>query len=178
MEQEICEFCEKIFTGEDGKDPKAQLHGHIIHCSKNPDSKRHPTNRRDGEEPDRKERVPFGMPQRNFKAPSDDGFHYRVFNDNWSKEPGRIERAKQAGYQVVEGQKHIAVGTNEDGSPIKGILMRIPQEWYDEDQKLKQVEVDKVDEQIKSGAFEKKPGDMRYVPAGGIRISESHQEPK
>jgi len=176
--EEKCEFCGKAFTGDDGKNASHQRDMHVIHCSKNPESHRYPRNRSDGDQPDRAERIPFGMPQRNFQAPSDDGFHYRVFNDNWAKEPGRIQRAKRAGYEVVEGTESMAVGTNDDGSPIKGILMRIPQEWFDEDQKLKQKEVDKVDAQIKSGALEKKPGDMRYVPAGGIHITENHAEPK
>lgn len=168
-----CEFCDKEFTGEGDKDPKAQLHGHTIHCPKNPTVQAR--RRSEGIEPERKERIPFGMPTRKFSCPTDDGFHYRVINDNWSKEPGRVQRAKAAGYEIVDTFEPLAVGTNEDGSAIKGVLMRIPEELYEEDQKLKQVEVDKVDEQIKSGTLERKKDDKRYSPSG-IRVWDSHNE--
>jgi len=125
----------------------------------------------------RQERIPLGMPQRKFSCPENDEYHYRIFNDNWSKEPDRIQRAMAAGYEIVEGKEPIAVGTNEDGSGIKGILMKIPKEFYEEDQALKQKEVDKVDEAIMKGSFEQKPGEVRYSPAG-IRITSGHSEPK
>ena len=71
---------------------------------------------------------------------------------------------------------HKTVGTNDDGSPIEGILMRIPQEWYDEDQALKQQEVDRVDEAIMAGTLESKAGDNRYIP-DGIKIHSDNREP-
>lgn len=158
--KETCEKCGKVFWGNNAK---AQLHGHM---------KSHTVQERI-----EKDRVPFGTPQRLFSCPENDGFHYRVFNDQWAKEPGRIQRAKKAGYEIVKDTGSYPVGTNDDGSPIKGILMRIPQEMYDSDQAVKQLEVDKVDEQIKSGTLEQNQNDNRYSPAG-IRITESHTEPQ
>ena len=122
------------------------------------------------EDKGRKKRVPFGSPAPRLPRGDDDRFVWRVFNDNWRREPGRIQRAKDAGYEVVGGCDEVAVGVNEDGSAIKGVLMRIPKELYDEDQKLKQKEIDKVNEQINRGSFQEKPEDLRYVPKDGIRI--------
>ena len=161
MEQEkyICENC-----NEAEFDTPQQLRGHQMRCrpkdeSKNIEESRH----------GRKERIPFGVPVARFNAPEDDGFVYRVFNANWRKEPGRIERAKMAGYEVVEHPRSgESVGTNDDGSEIKGVLMRIPKELYDEDQAAKQREIDKVDKQIYRGEFKKGVNDRRYLPGGGI----------
>lgn len=120
--------------------------------------------------PSRKKRIPFGVPKQRLTNPGDPNFHYRVFNDNWMKEPGRLQRAKDAGYEVVEGYDPITVGTNEGGTEIKGVLMRIPKELYEEDQKSKQKEVDKVDAEIHRGRFQEKPEDKRYIPKDGIQI--------
>jgi len=52
--------------------------------------------------PDRKDRVPMGgFRSRLPKAKNDPNFVYRIFNDNWVREPERIQRAKEAGYEVV-----------------------------------------------------------------------------
>ena len=136
---------------------KQQLGAHQGHCKlKHPDRL------------ERSTRVPFGAPVKRFNPPENDGFYYRVFNDNWKKEPGRIQRAMSAGYEIVEHERSgETAGTNDDGSEIKGVLMRIPQELYDQDQALKQQEIDKVDEQIHRGKF--KTGSHTYKPGGGIR---------
>ena len=55
--------------------------------------------------------------------------------------------------------------------------MRIPQEFYDEDQKIKQERVERIDKEIKGGTFEQGPGDKRYSPQG-IKVWESHDENK
>ena len=127
-------------------------------------------------ESNRRERVPFGVPQRKFPdVPDNDGFQYRIINDNWMKDPARIIKAEKGGYEKVEGYDSMNVGTNDDGSIIKGHLMRIPKEWYDEDQKEKRKEVDRVDEAIKAGTLEQKARDNRYIPEG-IKIYANHHE--
>ena len=137
-------------------DSKQKLSVHKIHC-KLKQNKR-----------ERNERVPFGVPVQRFNVPENDGFHYHVFNDNWRKEPGRIQRALNAGYEIVEHDRSgETAGTNDDGTEIKQVLMRIPQEIYDEDQAAKQAEVDKVDEQIYRGKF--KAPDKAYLPSGEIK---------
>ncbi len=166
-EKEVCEICGKEFTGFNRA---AQIAGHMrSHTSK--------TRERIEGDTKKKERVPFSTHQRKFTCPDDKDFNYRVFNDKWAKEPGRIKRALEAGYEIVEGHERYPVGTNEDGTPITGILMKIPKEFFEEDQAIKQKEVDKVDEQILKGSLEQKPGDHRYSP-DGIRITSGTTEPK
>jgi hypothetical protein len=123
------------------------------------------------EQPNRKDRIPFGQPGPRLPRGEDPAnFHYRLFNSGWLREPNRILRAKQAGYEVVEDYGDLSVGVNEDGSAIKGVLMRIPKDLYEADQKLKQEENDKVDKEIKAGKFQEKPQDRRYVPRNGIHF--------
>ena len=140
-------------------DTKQKLGAHQGHCKlKHPDRL------------ERSTRVPFGVPTQRFSISEEDKkkYHYHVFNDNWKKEPGRIQRAKAAGYELVEHDRSGATaGTNEDGSEIKGVLMRQPKEIYDADQALKQKEIDKVDEQIHQGKF--KTEGPTYFPGGGIK---------
>ena len=146
-----CEFC-----GTAEFDSLQKLSVHKVHCSKKTGKL------------DRTERVPFGVPVKRFNAPDEDGYVYRVFNDNWRKEPGRIQRAKMAGYEMVPHERSgEAVGTNEDGSEIQGVLMRIPKELYEEDQAAKQREIDKVDEQIMGGTLTQV--EKKYNPDGGIK---------
>jgi len=100
---------------------------------------------------------------------------YYTFNENWQKDPRRIERAERAGYKRTDANK-VTVGTNDDGSPIYGVEMRIPKEWYEEDQAKKQKELDKVDEAINAGTFEAKDGDRRYTPDGIKQWSSNSHE--
>ena len=82
------------------------------------------------------------------------GFVYRVVNDVGD----RIEQLKAIGYEIVEdnavqvGDRRIANPTKE-GSPVKvsvgggvqGYVMRIKQEWYDEDKAKKDAHVDNIE---------------------------------
>jgi hypothetical protein len=158
-EQAEKEMFKCYICNESEFDSKQKLSVHQTHCKlKHPDRL------------ERSTRVPFGTPVKRFNVPDNDGFHYRVFNDNWRKEPGRIQRTLSAGYEVVEHERSgETTGTNDDGSEIKGVLMRIPQELYDQDQALKQKEIDKVDEQILRGKF--KTEGPTYYPGGGIKTN-------
>jgi len=163
----ICRHC-NAYRGT-----KSQVNGHEVSC-KIKTEKRNQLGKTE-----RKKRIPFGVPTSKFPKPDDDDrFHYHVFNDKWAKEPGRVVRALKAGYEVCDqdGMPQ-AVGTNDDGTAIKGILMRIPIEYYNEDQKLKMKELDKVDRAIKTGKFNEKGGDNRYIP-DGIKIYGDNREPQ
>jgi len=144
-EEKTCEICGTYKYTTD-----AQIRGHKYHCQKNSDKPKE-------EKPNiRKERIPFGSPEQRLAVRQEAGFHYRRFNDNWRKEPGRVKRAMEAGYEVVDDETSgMNVGTNEDGSEIKSVLMRIPLEWYKEDRGKKARELDKIDEQIHGGKFDK-----------------------
>lgn len=102
-------------------------------------------------------------------------FQYRWMNDDWAKDPSRIQKAEMAGYKPVEGMKKAIVGTNDDGSPIRAICMAIPKEWYEEDKKAKFRELDKVDAAIKGGTLEQQANDKRYIP-DGIKIHSNTNE--
>ncbi len=129
----------------------------------------------------RQSRIPIGVPEKKWACPEGDGYQYRVFNDNWMTRPDNIQRALRAGYEFVNSdedkQRPQTVGTNDNGTPIRGFLMRIPKEIYEEDQKAKQKEVDKVDEQIRTGSFQQGAGDNRYIPTTGINIQSNTQPP-
>jgi hypothetical protein len=88
---------------------RQQLGAHQGHCKvKHPDRI------------ERTKRIPFGVPTQRFSPPPEDGFQYRVINDNWKKEPGRVQRALSAGWEMVEHERSGEnVGTNEDGSEVK-----------------------------------------------------------
>jgi hypothetical protein len=153
-----CTICGNIF------DTKQALGGHTHHCKKKHEKKNNVNNEATAETTQsdsssqedppedtrkpRKERVPFGVHQVRFSdRPSDDGHYYRVFNDNWQKDPGRIQRALAAGYEPVDHpQSGMSVGTNDDGSEIKGVLMRLPQEFKDADDALKEKERAVIDD--------------------------------
>ena len=168
-----CEICNEY------QGTAAQLRGHKPRC-KGPEPieldpvklEEHPTER--VRTPDRSKRKPFGVPQKRLPNVKDDEkFHYRIINDNWSKDPGRVKRAIDGGYEKVEGYDPMPVGTNEDGSAIRGVLMKIPMEWYKEDQATKQQEVDKIDAAIKKGTIEQQAGDKRY---SDIKIHSNYNE--
>lgn len=91
------------------------------------------------------------------------GWSYRVVNDVGD----RIEQLKEIGYEIVEdskvqvGDRRIANPTKE-GSPVKvsvgggvqGYVMRIRQEWKDEDQAKKDARVDKIEQGLVRDAKE------------------------
>jgi len=95
----------------------------------------------------------------------------RVVNDD----PGRIERMLNKGWDFVQetteaptGSDNMDIGTNVsrpvDGKGKRGYLMVMRKEWYEEDKKVKQDKLDKVDADIKRGNV---PGaDMKtsYIP--------------
>lgn len=91
------------------------------------------------------------------------GWHYRVVNDVGD----RIEQLKAIGYEIVEdskvqvGDRRIANPTKE-GSPVKvsvgggiqGYVMRIKQEWKDEDQAVKDAHVNNIEKGLVRDAKE------------------------
>ena len=77
----------------------------------------------------------------------DPNYHYRFV---MSDIPGRVQRFKDGGYEVVTEDHEIGQNVVDRGSKLGSgvtahagggrmyVLMRIPREWYDEDQKTKQ----------------------------------------
>jgi len=108
--------------------------------------------------PDRSERKRVPLSQRNrISFPQEEGYHYHLINDK----DGRLQKAIDGGYEFVESDKNLGdpiVGTAKKmgknvsmpvGNGTTGYLMRIKNEWYDEDQKAKQKLVDDSEKAMK-----------------------------
>jgi len=132
----------------------------------------------------RKERIPFGGPRLKLSAPKKEGKVRRWVNDIG----GRCQLAEDGGYEFVtddglkigdtdvgNGNQSLdsrvsrIVGTQSDGSPLTAFLMEIDEEFYEEDQREKQKQLDLLDAQIQRGNIEGQVGrDGRYIPKEGI----------
>ena len=102
----------------------------------------------------RKQRVPLHK-RNTIKSESKPGFVRRLVNDT----PGRIQAFLDAGYTIVQdgtevgdyttGQTSVGTAsTRQVGGGVQGVLMEIPEEYYNEDQKDKQRQVDKTEHAI------------------------------
>ena len=117
-----------------------------------------------------------------------DGYHLHILNDV----PGRIEQALGAGYEFVSpdevggtavnvvsrntdiGDKvRFLVGTDGNNQPMYAYLMKIRNEFYEEDQNAIQERVDRTDAAIRQGQLTKEGHSTEgfYVPKGGIKMS-------
>lgn len=106
----------------------------------------------------RESRIPVAGPRDILTvAGKDPNYSYR-----WVKDlPGRIQRFLDGGYEIVNhdaqvGQKAVDSGsrlgtaiTRLDGANTL-VLMRIPLEWYNEDQERKQAEIDAVEDSLRN----------------------------
>lgn len=100
------------------------------------------------------------------------GYVYRIVNDTGD----RVAQMQEIGYEVVDdpnvrvGDRRIA-NPAQTGSPvmasvgngIKGYVMRIKQEFYDEDQANKQGHINEIEQSIKRDALrEGLTGDVKF----------------
>lgn len=143
--------------------------------------------RNEGDRPTRKRRGVFnGLRQKLQVFGEIPGYHLCYINDV----PGNIMQAKDGGYEFVFSKEvefgndnvvsrnategtgvKVLVGTNEDNSPMFAYLMKIRNEFYEEDQADIQAYSDKINEQIRGGNIEGSVGrDGRYIPKSGITI--------
>ncbi len=104
----------------------------------------------DPTKPPGRTRVPFGSARQKMAVEPRPGYHRHWFND----EPGRVDRALEAGYSHVTDvktgeNKKMVVGRYESGAPQTAYLMEVPQEWYDEDQAAEQALVNEREETIR-----------------------------
>jgi hypothetical protein len=175
-----CEICGKEFDNE------KQLRGHMMQ-HKTADRERS-DNERKPREKKLQGRVPLSnIGVKRLELPNEDldnGRVYRWINDNQNSGI-RLSNARRGGWRFEEDQIKVGtegedgntdmgnrvskvVGTNPDGSPMRAYLMSIDKESYEEDQKAKQSQVDKIDKSIKAGASDNQLGKSGYVPDGGI----------
>lgn len=144
---------------------------------------RPPRVRQETHEPEREpqgraKRIPLGSQRLKLLASTRAGFVRRWINDNNS----RVQMALQAGYEFVrrdggatttdmgESVSQI-VGTKEGGAPQTAYLMEIREEWHQEDQAIKQSDIDAKEHQIRRGELVGKVGqDGVYLPSRGIKV--------
>lgn len=108
-------------------------------------------------------RTPVG--QRNILTVKgkDPNYEYRIVNDV----EDRITQFQEAGYELEStdsvdvGDKRVSQGTTigskkvfSVGNGIKAFVMKIKKEWYDEDQRVKQRQVDAQESSIKDKALD------------------------
>ncbi len=92
----------------------------------------------------RRKRVPLGGMVDQLSAPQRNGYHRHWFKNT----PMRRQQAEQAGYESVTGMEEKLAGADQYGKPESLVLMEIPQKWHDEDQALKQRQIDKAEREI------------------------------
>lgn len=123
-----------------------------------------------GEMSDR-ERQPFGAQEQVLAAPVRPGYRRYWFSDI----PGRIDRAKRAGYaHVIEpatGTPWCRVTDRADGRGRSSYLMETPLRWYQADMAKNAAELDRTLRDIREGRAGPGSGDNRYIPQQGIRIT-------
>lgn len=137
-----------------------------------------------------RKRIPMSVPVQKLEAPDIPGYHLHWFRSD----ADRIARAQAAGYTFVDEQETavnavglgnnstrsgntdmgsrvsvVAGGMDKNGQAARLVLMKIPLEYYDEDQKLVAQRNDQVADSILGGLTDggptEKAGDirMRYV---------------
>ena len=139
-------------------------------------------------------RIPMSAPQAKLATPSIPGFHLHWLNDV----PGRINQAIAGGYEfvapeetfvndrnpgspsVVSGSSDlgsrvsVVVGSDDKGNEIRAYLMKIRNEWYEQDQQASQGRVDQIDNamrQSKRNTYDKPDENLRYTKTVDLRSS-------
>lgn len=144
-----------------------------------------------------RKRIPMSVPVQRLEVPELPGYHLHWFLGT----AARIQRARDGGYEFVhQAETHVnarelgadtATSGNtdmgslvsvtsgdqvgEDGQPVRMILMKIKQEWYDEDQKLVDERNERVAASLRGGligAEKDGSGDtnMRYVDKSRTKL--------
>ena len=113
---------------------------------------------------ERPSRVPAGGHRNILTVQNKDpNYEYRWVNDD--KYGQRLQRFRDGGWEIVEdenvkvGEKTVDQGTKLStansryvGGGVTAVLMRIPKEWYDADQKAKWDDLDAKEASMKQGS--------------------------
>lgn len=109
----------------------------------------------------------------------DERYMYRYVNVNLERDPDRIQRFLDAGYEVVPKDKAGQLGNKRVDTPsapgsaaeisvgqgTKAVLMRIHKDYYNEDQAVKMSELDELDRAMQSpadyGTVEHRPANSK-----------------
>jgi hypothetical protein len=115
---------------------------------------------------ERPRRVPLAGQSRLRVRDQDPNYKYRIVNANLESDPDRVANLIEQGYEIVPkdvvgqvGDKRVdtpsalgSAGQISVGQGTKAVVMRIPKEYYDEDQAAKQAELDKVEQSAHKNA--------------------------
>lgn len=151
-----------------------------------------------------RKRIPMSVPVRRLEVPNIPGYHLHWF----TSDPQRIARAKAGGYDFVTEDEmqlaqgglgsvsthsgnqdlgsHVSIvsGRNEEGQTERMILMKIKQEFYEEDQLLLEARNQSVADSLNSGttgqagAADKGEQGFRYVDKSRTKIPEMFRNKK
>lgn len=143
-----------------------------------------------------RKRIPMSVPVQKLEAPDMPGFHLHWFNGT----PDRLQRALDGGYEFVDEREmkinNVSIGgdstrsgntdmgsrvsvvsgqeVGKDGQPTRLILMKIKQEWWEEDQKLVEARNEQTAAALRGGLIGDvgNPGDTanRYVDKARTKI--------
>lgn len=95
--------------------------------------------------------------------------HDLTVNDDWDFVVSRDGSAK-ADATGLGANVAVPVGTDKNGAPVKGVLLRKRRDYHDEDELAKRRRIDELEAGLKQGATPGADQDRQYVPAAGIRI--------
>lgn len=115
---------------------------------------------------ERPKRTPVGRGNRLKVENKEPGYTYRYVNTNLEKDPDRVARFLEAGYEIVPkasagnlGDKRVdnpsslgSSATLSVGQGTQAVLMRIREDWYKEDQRDKQAELDALEQTMSRDA--------------------------
>ena len=145
-----------------------------------------PANAPEKSKPERK-RIPMSMPTQRLQAPDIPGYHL-----HWHVS-GRVQRAIAGGYEFVSPEEIDVVNTgladdasksgntdlgsrvsvsagetlDEQGNEQRLYLMKIKQEWWDEDQKALAGLNEQIAANIRGGSVA--PAENAYIPSANIK---------
>lgn len=140
--------------------------------------------RKEEQSEDKVERVPFGTHRSKLEVTDEiEGYHLHWFND----QDGRLQRALDGGYNYVNRDEVPRLGQgalhqdNTDlgsrvskvvsrGDPIiRAYLMKIKQEYYDEDKRAKEANNREIDQALRDGTPGGNTVENQYVPEGHVQ---------
>lgn len=117
------------------------------------------------------DREPFGAEELQLARVKRPGYRPYWFNDT----PGRIARAKRAGYSHVinpeTGEPESLVTDRTDVRGRRSYLMEIPEQWYYGDMACQADALERRLNDIRHGRAGPGAGDNRYIPSQGIHIT-------
>lgn len=122
-------------------------------------------------------RTPFGSGKLRLGVTKIPGYHLHWIADY----PGRLEEAEDNGYEFVTagevklsrdndsaGERVSRIsGSHDSGKPLTLHLMKIKQEWYEENQEFYLARARKTEQQIRKGLIDGVRHPETYIPKGG-----------